>query len=200
MTCRDVREHLTDLSRGHLPAELAANVRAHLVGCPACSQALRARSSSGRSSGGTRRASPHRLRCRRGFRQRCEMPSDLLGWSGTTWVRHHPWLKGSWSARWPPSPSCGWAAPGWRGTPCPTGCRGGGRARRVRAGSHASAGPRCRGTAQEGTIRGGISAGAGVPGRRRGAADLGRGHRGARQRGRWPWSTGTDPNATRRCW
>jgi anti-sigma factor (TIGR02949 family) len=95
MTCRDVREHLADLSRGHLPAELAANVRAHLVGCPACSQALRGEEQFRALVRGhaPRYTAPPALQARiRAALRDAERPPRTV-WRD--WVRHHPWLKGA---------------------------------------------------------------------------------------------------------
>jgi anti-sigma factor (TIGR02949 family) len=95
MTCRDVREHLTDLSRGHLPAELAADVRAHLVGCPACSQALQGEEQLRALVRGhaPRYTAPPALQARvRAALRDAERPPRTV-WRD--WVRHHPWLKGA---------------------------------------------------------------------------------------------------------
>ena len=95
MTCRDVREHLTDLSRGQLSAEVAANVRAHLVGCPACSQALRGEEQFRALVRGhaPRYTAPPALQARvRAALRDVERPPRTV-WRD--WVRHRPWLKGS---------------------------------------------------------------------------------------------------------
>lgn len=94
MTCRDVREHLRDLSRGHLPAELAANVRAHLVACPACSQVLRAEEQFSALVRGhaPRFTAPPALQARiQAALRDAERPPRMV-WRAR--VRRHPWLTG----------------------------------------------------------------------------------------------------------
>jgi anti-sigma factor (TIGR02949 family) len=95
MTCRDVREHLADLSRGHLSAELAANVRVHLNGCPACSQALRGEERLRALVRGhaPRYTAPPALQARiRAALREAERP-PRTAWRD--WARHHPWLTGA---------------------------------------------------------------------------------------------------------
>jgi anti-sigma factor RsiW len=94
MTCRDAREHLTDLSRGQLPAELAANVRAHLVDCPACSEALRSEEQFRALVRGhaPRFTAPPALRAQvqAALRDGERTPRMVRH----AWVRRHPWLTG----------------------------------------------------------------------------------------------------------
>jgi anti-sigma factor (TIGR02949 family) len=94
MTCHDAREHLTDLSRGQLSAELAANVRAHLVGCPACREAFR---SEEQVRALVRRHAPRfppppalRARVQAALRD-AERPPRMVRHA---WIRRHPWLTG----------------------------------------------------------------------------------------------------------
>ena len=94
MTCRDARQHLTDLSRGKLPAELAANIRAHVAGCPACSEALRSEEQLRALVRGhaPRFTAPPALRARvQAALRNAERPPRMVR---HTWVRRHPWLTG----------------------------------------------------------------------------------------------------------
>ena len=94
MTCRDAREHLTDLSRGQLPAELAANVRAHLGGCPACSEVLRSEEQFRVLVRGhaPRFTAPPALQARvQAALRDAERPPRMVWYA---WVRRHPWRAG----------------------------------------------------------------------------------------------------------
>lgn len=94
MTCRDAREHLTDLSRGQLPAEVAANVQAHLVGCPACSEALRSEKQFRALVRGhaPRFTAPPALQARvQAALRDVERPPRMVRHA---WIRRHPWLTG----------------------------------------------------------------------------------------------------------
>jgi anti-sigma factor RsiW len=94
MTCRDVREDLPDLIRGHLSAELAGNVRAHLVGCPACSEALRSEEQFRALVQGyaPRFTAPPALRARIQVALRDAGRPPRMVWHAR--VRRHPWLTG----------------------------------------------------------------------------------------------------------
>jgi anti-sigma factor RsiW len=94
MTCRDVREHLADLSRGHLPAELAGDLRAHLVGCPACSEVFRGEEQFRALVRGyaPRFTAPPALQARIQAALRDAGRPPRMIWRAR--VRRHPWLTG----------------------------------------------------------------------------------------------------------
>ncbi len=94
MECTEARDHLIDLVRGHLEAETAAAVRAHVARCPECAAALQTQTEvrSLIRAHLPRYAAPAALHARiRASADRPPSPGWRAWWSG---LRRHPWTSG----------------------------------------------------------------------------------------------------------
>ena len=94
MECAEAREHLTDLHRERLEAELARVVRAHVDACDACGAALRTEAQVRAliQSQAPRYRAPSGLRVRIQASLAERAPTGWSGWRG--WLRAHPWMVG----------------------------------------------------------------------------------------------------------
>jgi hypothetical protein len=95
MDCTEAREHLADLNRGQLGADLTAAVRAHVGQCASCRAALE-REAELRSlirAQAPRHTVPPALRAR--IEALVARPRGA-GWAGWwRWLRRHPWPAGA---------------------------------------------------------------------------------------------------------
>lgn len=95
MDCRDAREHLADLQRGRLSPDLAEVVRAHLAGCVACSDVLRAEAALHALilERAPRHSAPAALRARvQAILRDADRP---ISGARRGWFRAHPWVTGA---------------------------------------------------------------------------------------------------------
>jgi anti-sigma factor (TIGR02949 family) len=95
MECPEAREHLSDLNRGRLGADLAEAVRIHVSQCPACTAALHldAQIRALIQDRVPRHTAPPGLRARIRAMLVQAAPAGWAAWS--TWLRGHRWAVAS---------------------------------------------------------------------------------------------------------